>query len=99
MGGPPPPPPGSDIIIVVYADDVTLLISHEKVSVAEREAQRYLDTVIQWLKENELVLADKTQAILKSFHLCNFYSKQLGGMTLALPLKIIAACSSDKYVS
>ena len=49
-----------------YADDVTLLASHEKLEIAEQNAQLYLDVVIQWLRDNNLILADKTQATVFS---------------------------------
>ena len=45
-----------------YADDVTLMASHEKICVAEVHAQEYLDAFIKWMRENNLILADKTQA-------------------------------------
>ncbi|MEL7523123.1 MAG: hypothetical protein AAGJ80_16170, partial [Cyanobacteria bacterium J06553_1] len=48
----------------VYADDVTLLSTHEKVKAAETNAQQYLNQVIKWMKDNNLILADKTQATL-----------------------------------
>ena len=43
---------------------MTLSASDEKMSVAEHHAQEYLDAFIQWMDENNLILADKTQAIL-----------------------------------
>ena len=48
----------------VYADDVTLLSSHEKTKTAIANAQQYLDLIIAWMDENNLILADKTQAAL-----------------------------------
>ena len=45
-----------------YADDVTLLASHEKLKVAEENAQQYLNIVILWMRDNNLILTDKTQA-------------------------------------
>ena len=50
--------------LATYADDVTLLASHEKIRVAEVYAQEYLDKIIQWMSDNNLILADKTQATL-----------------------------------
>ena len=49
-----------------YADDVTLLASHEKLEIVEQNAQLYLDVIIQWLRDNNLILADKTQATVFS---------------------------------
>ena len=36
----------------------------EKVTVAETNAQTYLDKVITWMDANYLLLADKTQAVI-----------------------------------
>ena len=66
MADMPQPEEGLDIVLVVYADDVTLLISHEQTSEAEARAQTYLDRITAWLKENHLLLADKTQVSLFS---------------------------------
>ena len=64
MSNMPEPPEGSGLELVVYADDVTLLATHENITVAEEIAQPYLDTALQWMKDNDLILADKTQATL-----------------------------------
>ena len=48
----------------VYADDVTMSSSHHRIEIAEANAQEYLDRIITWLDENNLILADKTQATL-----------------------------------
>ena len=60
----PEPRQNTGTNLVVYADDVTLTISHEKIHTAETAAQVYLDEILQWLKDNNLILADKTQATL-----------------------------------
>ena len=39
MSDMPEPEPGSGIVLIVYADDVTILVSHESVKEAERRAQ------------------------------------------------------------
>ena len=64
MSDMPQPDPSLGIVLVVYADDVTLLVSHEKIRVIEQRAQTYLNEVVQWIKENGLILADKTQVTL-----------------------------------
>ena len=48
----------------VNADDVTLSSSHEKIKTGETNAQTYLDETVAWMDENNLLLADKTQATL-----------------------------------
>ena len=50
--------------LVVYADDVNMTSTHEKVKIAERNAQIYLNKIVDWIKENKLLLADKTQVTL-----------------------------------
>ena len=42
------------------------MASHEKVAVAEKIAQNYINRVLIWMDENNLLLADKTQATLFS---------------------------------
>ena len=64
MADMPEPNPELSNVLVVYADDITLLSSHEKTEIAELHAQQYLDQVLQWMKDNDLILADKTQATL-----------------------------------
>ena len=49
MSDMPQPDPELGIHLVVYADDVTLIISHEKITVIEQKAQQYLDQITQWL--------------------------------------------------
>ena len=51
-------------MLVVYADDVTIVVSHEKTKEAGEGAQIYVDKVVEWIKENLLLLADKNQASL-----------------------------------
>ena len=64
MADMPVPDPSLGITLVVYADDVTLLVTHEKIKVIEERAQAYLDVVVKWIKDNDLILADKTQVTL-----------------------------------
>ena len=64
MADMPEPDPEKGTGLVVYADDVTLSSTHEKISIAESNAQDYLDRIIAWMEANNLILADKTQASL-----------------------------------
>ena len=50
--------------LVTYADDVNLIAQDEKITTAETNAQTYLDKTTQWMDENHLLLADKTQAAI-----------------------------------
>ena len=75
MADMPEPNPAQGIWLVVYADDVTLVITHEQINVAKERAQQYLDNIIQWLKNNDLILADKTQATLFTPHPAEYNHK------------------------
>ena len=68
MSDMPEPNPEQGNTLIVYADDITLLSQHEKVEAAEQSAQQYLDQILIWMKENNLILADKTQATLFTTH-------------------------------
>ena len=59
----PQPPPG--VHIVSYADDVTILASHQNYKIAEETIQPYLETIHAWTTENDLKLnASKSTATL-----------------------------------
>lgn len=60
----PEPDETKGLDLSVYADDVTMTSTHHRVDIAECNAQEYLDQIIKWLDDNNLILADKTQATL-----------------------------------
>ena len=64
MADMPEPDRTKGLDLDVYADDVTLSSSHEKIKTAETNAQTYLDETVTWIEDNNLLLADKTQATL-----------------------------------
>ena len=55
---------GNDLAL--YADDITLECAHTLITTVERNIQKYLDQVIEWMDDNNLLLADKMLAALFS---------------------------------
>ena len=59
------PDPPQDVHIITYADDITLFSSDKDHHTVQRRLQPYLDTIVQWTKDSDLIInADKTMTTL-----------------------------------
>ena len=65
MADMPIPTLGSHVRIVSYADDITVLSSHENINIAKANITEYLQRLADWLEQNHLILnTAKTQVTL-----------------------------------
>ena len=60
-----PTPPLPNINMITYADDITITATHPKQQIAQQQIQTYLNDIVQWTKNNKLILnTNKTQTTL-----------------------------------
>ena len=59
----------SRINLTTYADDITILSTHTNINTAKQQAHSYLQDILNWTKQNNLILnPSKSQTILFTPH-------------------------------
>ena len=72
------PLPPDSVQLTTYADDITITAPHTDIDIAKANIQPYLQDVLKWTKDNDLLLnTDKTTCTLLTPDPAE-YNKQLG---------------------
>ena len=96
------PLPPDSVQLTTYADDITNTAPHTDINIAKANIQPYLQDVLKWTKDNDLLLnTDKTTCTLFSVEVfkcwLNLAASYLDNEN-EIPLKVIASFSAVHFV-